>query len=209
VDVLVNNAGVFTARRRLSPDGLELQLAVNHLAPFLLSHELMPLLAVPPEARLLTLSSGSHFGATFAETDLGQSGPYNSLRTYGRTKLACVLFTYELARRLGPRSRISTYAVDPGLVNTDMGLKDASALVRIVWLVRRRKGRTPAEGAKTTLCLASDSAASAQTGRYWKDCRAIPSSRQSYDEGSARRLWELSERLTGIGRFALPAFSQG
>jgi NAD(P)-dependent dehydrogenase (short-subunit alcohol dehydrogenase family) len=89
---------------------------------------------------------------------MGLGGRYSGLRAYGFSKLACILFIHELARRLGPESRISTYVVGPGLVNTDMGLKDASPVVRLVWLARRRKGSTPAEGASTSILLATDPA---------------------------------------------------
>lgn len=199
VDVLVNNAGVFAARRRLSPDGIEMQLAVNHLAPFLLTHELMSALEAAPAARVVTLSSGSHFGARLHWLDLGLGGPYHGLRAYAHSKLACILWSYEMARRVGQDSRISTYAVDPGLVNTEMGMKDSSPVVRLVWLLRRRQGSTPVEGARTTIYVASDPAVPLDSGRYWRGCAAVPSSPESYDTEGARRLWTLSERLTGIG----------
>lgn len=206
VHVLVNNAGVFTARRRLSVDGVELQLAVNCRAPFLLTHELMPLLAAAPEARVITVSSGSHVGAGLRWLDPDLRGRYHGLWTYGACKLAGILVSYELARRLGAGSRISTYAVDPGLVNTDMGLKDASRLVRLVWLLRRRGGVTANEGARTSVFLASDPEARRHTGAYWKECAIVPSSPESHDPDAATQVWRLMGRLAGLGGggFRLP-----
>ena len=206
LDVLVNNAGAFTARRRIGPDGLELQLAVNVLAPFLLTHELAGLLAAAPEARVITLSSGSHRGARLRHLDPPRRGRYSGLGTYEATKAACILWSYELARRLGPGSTIRTYAVDPGLVNTDMGLKDASPLVRVVWLLRRRQGTPPREGARTSVHLASAPGAGSPTGRYWKECAPVESSELSRDPRVALALWRRWEELTGIGagRYALP-----
>ena len=198
LDVLVNNAGTFTGRRRLSADGIELQLAVNFLAPFHLTHVLMPLLERPADARVVTLSSGSHFGAKPHWLDLGLGGPYFGLRAYGYTKLASIYFTFELARRMGEGSRLTTFAVDPGLVNTEMGMKDAGFLVRWIWNNRRKTGSTPEEGARTSLFVASDPAAPLDTGRYWKSCTPVPSSPESQDPVAAKQLWTLAERLCGI-----------
>jgi retinol dehydrogenase-12 len=205
VDVLINNAGTFVGRRKESPEGVELQLAVNCLAPFLLTAELWPALAAAPAARVVNVSSGSHLSVSLRLLERALDGArghgggrYRPLGTYGVTKLACILFTYELARRLGPASPVSTFAVDPGLVNTDMGLKDARPLVRFVWLVRRRRGITPAEGARTSIYLASDPEAPKRTGRYWKCCSEISSSPESRDVEAARLLWGRMEELAGL-----------
>jgi NAD(P)-dependent dehydrogenase (short-subunit alcohol dehydrogenase family) len=206
VDVLVNNAGAFTARRRVGPDGIEVQLAVNVLAPFLLTHELADLLGAAPEARVITLSSGSHFGARLRHLEQSRRGRYRGLGTYGATKAACILWSFELARQLGPGSTIRTYAVDPGLVNTDMGWKDASLLVRLVWLFRRRRGLSPREGARTSVYLASDPGVGSATGGYWKECTPVASSQLCREPGVAVALWKRWEELTGIGAggYALP-----
>jgi NAD(P)-dependent dehydrogenase (short-subunit alcohol dehydrogenase family) len=197
LDALVNNAGAFAARRHLTEDGIELQLAVNLLAPFLLSNELLPLLAASPAGRIISLSSGSHSIGKLRLLEPGARGRYRGLGTYGATKLAVVLWSYELARRLGPDSAICTCAVDPGLVNTDMGLKDATPLVRAVWLLRRRGGVAPDEGARTSVWLALGGAGRKDSGKYWKECAPIPSSPESYDLAAAAGVWDLASRLTG------------
>jgi retinol dehydrogenase 12 len=206
VDVLIHNAGAFTARRRRGPEGVETQLAVNVIAPVLLTHELAGSLAAAPEGRVITLSSGSHRGARLRFLDPRRRGRYRGLRTYEATKAACLMWSSELARRLGPESTIRTFAVDPGLVNTDMGLKDASLLARAVWLVRRRRGITAREGARTSVFLASDPGAGSATGRYWKECAPVESSALTRDTGAAGRLWQRWEELSGIGvgAYALP-----
>ncbi len=140
LDGLLNNAGTFTYYMVLTREGFETQWAVNHLAPFLLTIELLPLLQAAPAARVVTVSSDSHIGAKIDWDDPQLRRHYNGLSAYGRSKLANILFTLELNRRLGPASRVKAFAADPGLVKTEIGFKGTPALVRWVWEMRRAGG---------------------------------------------------------------------
>jgi len=195
LDALVNNAGVFTFHRAESIDGIELQLAVNHLAAFLLTRELLPLLGDAPRSRVLFVSSGSHVPGRIRWSDPGRRVLYNGLSAYEQSKLAVLMTSVELARRLGPRSTIDTFAVDPGLVRTEIGAKGAGALVRWIWGLRAGRGIDAREAAASVAWLAMESSIQGTTGRYWKGQRVVPSSRRSTDPDACRRLWDLSERL--------------
>jgi retinol dehydrogenase 12 len=200
LDVLVNNAGLFTFRRTESIDGIEMQLAVNHLAPFLLTHELLPLLAAAPRARVVFLSSGSHFPGRVRWSDPGRRRFYNGLAAYEQSKLTVLMIARELARRLGPESSIDTYAADPGLVRTDIGMKDRSRIVGWVWGLRTRGGISAAESAAAVAWLASEPSIAGITGRYWKERAQLTPSSRAADPEACRRLWELSERLCAPAR---------
>ena len=196
LDVLINNAGVWNSRRELTSDGIERTFAVNHLAYFLLTGLLLPHLR--GEARIICVASDSHRqvrGIRFADVSL--EGNYHGLRSYAQSKLANVLFCYEYDRR--KRDATTICAVQPGLVQTDIGLKGNTWLHRLAWRVRRNMGgnKTPAEGASTSIFLATvpDTPPS---GLYWDDRTPKRSYSSSYDAEEARRLWELSEKLTGF-----------
>ncbi|MCX7030511.1 MAG: SDR family oxidoreductase [Spirochaetes bacterium] len=193
LDVLVNNAGLFTFRRAESADGIEMQLAVNHLAGFLLTHELMPLLEAAPRARVVFVSSGSHFHGRIRFADPGRRCLYSGLSAYEQSKLAVLMTSVELARRLGPGSTIDTFAVDPGLVRTEIGAKDGSPIVRWVWGLRAGRGIDAREAAASVVWLAMEPSIEGATGRYWKERQVVPSSRRSTDPEACRRLWDLSD----------------
>lgn len=197
VDVLINNAGTFTFRRAESCNGIEMQFAVNHLAGFLLTGLLMPLLAAAPAARVVTTSSGSHYSGWMHWNDLMLRHRYSGLAAYDQSKLATVLFTRELACRLGHGSRISTYAVDPGLVKTGIGLKGNNRLVHLAWKIRTRKAMSAEKAAWSLVFCAVDPEAEGRTGLYWKECAELPPSQEACNAQNARRLWELSELLCG------------
>jgi retinol dehydrogenase-12 len=195
LDVLVNNAGLFTFRRAVSVDGIEMQLAVNHLAPFLLTNELLPILAAAPRARVVFLSSGSHFQGRVRWRDPGRRRFYSGLAAYEQSKLTVLMIARELAHRLGPESRIDTYAADPGLVRTDIGKKDRSRIVGWVWGLRTRGGISAAESAAAVAWLASEPSIAGVAGRYWKERTQLAPSSRAADPEACRRLWDLSERL--------------
>jgi retinol dehydrogenase 12 len=195
LDVLVNNAGTFTSKRRESPDGVEMQFAVNHLSGFLLTRELLPMLRAAPSARVIGISSGSHYAGRMHWDDVGLSKRYFGLAAYDQSKLAVVLFCSELARRLGKDSRISTYAADPGLVKTEIGRKGTGFLVRLVWTLRARGGISAEESASWIAFLASDPGIQGMSGLYWKEGKPLQPSAVSRDLEEGSRLWELSERL--------------
>jgi NAD(P)-dependent dehydrogenase (short-subunit alcohol dehydrogenase family) len=198
LDALVNNAGTVATWYTATEDGYELQFAVNHLAGFLLTHELMPALRRAGGARVLTVSSGSHRGASIRWEDPMLRSGYHLLAAYGQSKLANVLFAAEFNRRVGAASGIRACAVDPGLVDTDIGWKGTSGLERLVWQWRRRSGTAPEEAARTILYLAGESPLPAPDAIYWKDCRPLAPSREALNASDAARLWSLSERLCGI-----------
>jgi NAD(P)-dependent dehydrogenase (short-subunit alcohol dehydrogenase family) len=204
LDGLINNAGTFTWWLTLTPEGFEMQWAVNHLAPFLITHELLPLLRNAPAARVVTVSSASHYHGRLNWDDLQLRRHYNGLQAYENTKLANVLFTLEFNRRMGPPSPVRAFAADPGLVKTDIGLKGTPALVRTVWQWRRRGGVSPQKSAAGIVLLLSDLSSRGGTSPqdwptvYWKDGRPQPASRFALDEQAAARLWRQSEQMCGI-----------
>jgi NAD(P)-dependent dehydrogenase (short-subunit alcohol dehydrogenase family) len=198
LDALVNNAGLFTFRRAESVDGIEMQLAVNHLAPFLLTHELLPLLAEAPRARVVFVSSGSHFQGRIRWGDPGRRRFYNGLAAYEQSKLAVLMLARELARRFGPGSTIDTFAADPGLVRTDIGRKDPSRIVGWVWGLRARGGISAPDSAAAVAWLVIEPSIAGITGGYWKERRLLGPSPRATDPEACRRLWDLSARLCGI-----------
>lgn len=202
VDVLVNCAGAFTARRTLTAEGLETQFAVNHLAPFLLTTALLPSLLASSDGRVVVVSSASHRFGRIRWEDPSLRRGYTGLGAYGQSKLANVLFVKELARRLGPGSSVTVFAEDPGLVYTDMGLKHGRSLTSLGWRLRRLAGTSPEVPARWIAFLASSPEVRGRSGLYWKDGRELAPSPRALDPEAARRLWDLSEEIVGriLGR---------
>jgi NAD(P)-dependent dehydrogenase (short-subunit alcohol dehydrogenase family) len=194
--VLINNAGVIPRRREVTVDGLEMQLAVNHLAYFLLTNLLLPQLKAGVPARIINVSSGAHTHAGIDFDDLQAERAYDPKEVYSRSKLANILFTYELARRLRGTG-VTANCLNPGVVATRM-LADYMGAASEAGL-GSTFGAKPEEGAETSIYLASSAEVEGVTGKYFERKQARRSSRESYDEAPARRLWETSERLTGLG----------
>lgn len=193
VHVLINNAAVYTRRYEETPDGIETQLAVNHLAPYLLTRLLLDGLRAGAPARVVTLSSGAHHAAAPRWDDLEMRGRYNGLRQYSNTKLYNLLMTRELARR-HPPAELTANAMHPGVVGTSL-LFGGFAPLRLF----KRFMRTTEQGARTAVYLASAPEVAAVTGEYFQDDRPARSSAASKDAEAARRLWEISARMTGLG----------
>lgn len=198
IDCLINNAGTFSSWYTVSAEGFELQLAVNHLAPFLLTHELIGALKASPAGRIVSVSSSSHYKTWISWNDIQLRKHYTSLWAYKRSKLANVLFIRELDRRLGPGSTVRAFTADPGLVNTAIGLKGTDGIARTIWSLRQRGGAPVETGAATSVFLASEPSIQGSRELYWKDCRPMPSSRYSRRPEHAERLWMMSERMCGI-----------
>ena len=196
--VLVNNAGVVNTRRTVTVDGLETVFAVNHLAYFLLTQLLLDRLKESAPARIVNVASDAHRFGTMNFDDLGGERRYRPMRIYGQSKLANVLFTYELARRL-EGSKVTVNCLHPGSVSTGLGANNG-ALARIVIGLLRPFFRTSEQGAATSVSLASAAEVEGISGKYFRDCREVRSSKASYDLAAAQRLWELSERMTGVSR---------
>jgi NAD(P)-dependent dehydrogenase (short-subunit alcohol dehydrogenase family) len=194
--VLVNNAGLITRRRELTSDGLELQFAVNHLAYFLLTNLLLDQLKAGAPSRIINVSSGAHSGAQLDFDDLQGERGYDGNRAYSRTKLANILFTYELARRL-QGTGVTANCLHPGVIGTQL-LADYMGIPIAGRALARTFGASPEKGAETSIYLATSPDVETVTGKYFEAKRERRSSRESYDEAAARRLWEVSERLTGV-----------
>ena len=196
LDVLVNNAGGYFHKRQLSADGLEMTFALNHLAYFILTHRLMPTLLVSRSSRVINVASQDHRSARIDFDDLMAEKHYDRHKAYEQSKLANILFTYELARRregAGP----TINALCPGLVRTNLGANNGWLRKKILNLIGR--GRiSPAEGADTSIYLASSPEVEGINGRYFVRRKDIPSSDASYDRQVAQELWSVSEALTNL-----------
>lgn len=199
LDILVNNAGAVFSHYMTSEDGIEMQFAVNHLAPFLFTHELLPLLKKSAQGRVITTSSGSHYGARLDFNDLLMRRHYSCLGQYKRVKLCNVLFSAEFNRRIGDGSAVRAFAIDPGLVNTDIGLKGTSGIEKLVWKLRMRGGTAPDVPARCILFLATNPDLSRSGEVYWRDCKPKQPNPYALREDAGRLLWEASERFCGVG----------
>jgi len=195
LDVLLNNAGAIFLSSRSSADGIEMTFALNHLGYFLLTTLLLDLLKDSSPARIINVSSSSHYSArNFQLRDLPNPSGKPGYRAYGRSKLCNVLFTYELARRI-QGSGVTVNALHPGLVRTAIA-RNNGLLGRVVNFFIGIRGISADKGSETLVYLASSPEVEGVTGRFFIDCRAVASSDLSYDEDLASELWSLSERLT-------------
>jgi NAD(P)-dependent dehydrogenase (short-subunit alcohol dehydrogenase family) len=196
IDILVNNAGARFSGYQESVDGIELTFATNHLGAFLLTSLLLEPLKKSAGARIITVSSGAHHGASNEFKTNWQPGSYDRKVAYGQSKLANVMITYELARRLAG-TRVTANAVDPGDVATNLGRNNGLlAWVRhLAYYARKGELLSPKQGADTIVYLASSPEVEGVTGKLFFKRKPVRSSEASYDEEAARDLWELSERL--------------
>jgi NAD(P)-dependent dehydrogenase (short-subunit alcohol dehydrogenase family) len=195
LDVLVNNAGAFFLRRKLSAQGIEMTLALNHLSYFLLTNLLLEQIMVSKPARIVNVASGVHSKGQIHFDDLNLTKRYNGWKAYCQSKLANVLFTYELVRRIDDSS-IAINALTPGMVPTRIGQNIGPVLKHLVRFVQSLGGKTPEEGADTMIYLGSAEDAGAFRGKFFMDGEAVESSKTSYDKTVGKRLWEESERMT-------------
>ncbi len=201
VDVLINNAGTTRTRREVTEDGIELQFAVNHLAPYLLTRLLLPLLRASAAARVVTVSSDIHRRAAIDFADLQGERRYSGSRAYARSKLANVLFTYELARRLeGTTATVN--CLHPGIIaGSSFGRNYPGYIqpaLRLLAALPLPFITSVEDGATTSLYLASSPEVATVTGRYFVKCRPVRSAAATYDRAAQGRLWEVSARLTGL-----------
>jgi NAD(P)-dependent dehydrogenase (short-subunit alcohol dehydrogenase family) len=200
--VLVNNAGALVNPREETVDRMEYTFALNHLAPFLLTNLLRDLLKSSAPARIVNVTSEAHAMGRIHFNDLQGLVRYRPLGAYNQAKLANIMFTYELARRLGD-APVTVNCVHPGGVNTNFANNTRGAFAAMFRLLKPFM-RRPEKGAETVLFVATAPALEGVTGRYLVDMEARPSSRRSYDEDVARRLWDVSARLTGLDGTGLP-----
>jgi len=195
--VLVANAGTVFPARRTTVDGYEEVFAVNHLAPFLLTSLLLPVLQESAPSRIIVTSSYEHRRGRMHWGNLQGEHFYFSQQAYAQSKLANLLFVYELARRL-EGSGVTVNAVNPGLVHTNICMDSGWLIGTAKRIMDRFSGLSPEEGADTGVWLASSPDVEGVTGRYFQRRHAVQSSLASYDVAAQQRLWRISEELTGL-----------
>jgi NAD(P)-dependent dehydrogenase (short-subunit alcohol dehydrogenase family) len=194
--VLVNNAGVLLRSRQVTVDGHEMQLAVNHLAYFLLTNLLLDALKAGAPSRIVNVSSGAHQGGRIDFDALQSERRYDPIRVYSMTKLANILFTHELARRL-EGTRVTVNAVHPGVIATRL-LADYLDVPESGGSTAPTFGGNPERGAETNIYLAASPEVEGISGGYFVNRQESRSSPASYDEAAARKLWDVSAQLTGL-----------
>jgi retinol dehydrogenase 14 len=197
IDVLVNNVGGYWNTRHVTVDGFELTFALNHLAPFLLTNLLLDRLKQSAPARVVTVSSNAQAMGRIDFDDLQGERSYSGARAYNQSKLANVLFTYELARRLRGTG-VTANAVHPGVVRTSFGAEDPAGIRRLVMPLAPLFMKNPEQGAATSIHVASAPGLEQVTGRFFANSKPKRSSRRSYDQAAAQRLWQLSADLVRL-----------
>jgi len=197
IEVLVNNVGGYWNTRQVTADGLERTFALNHLAPFLLTNLLLDRLTQSGPARVVTVASNAHAQGRIDFDDLQGERSYSGARAYSQSKLANVLFTYELARRL-QGSAVTVNALHPGLTRTAFGAEDPAGVQRRLVPLLRPFMKAPAQGAATSIHVASAPELEQVTGRYYVNRRPRRSAKASYDKAAAARLWQVSADLVGL-----------
>jgi retinol dehydrogenase-14 len=197
IDVLVNNVGGYWNTRHVTTDGLERTFALNHLAPFLLTNLLLDRLKQSAPSRVVSVASHAQAMGRIDFDDLQGERSYSGARAYNQSKLATVLFTYELARRLRATS-VTANALHPGVVRTSFGAEDPAVVQRLFIPFLLHFMKTPAQGAATSIYLASAPDLEQVTGRYFANSKPKRSSERSYDAAAATRLWQVSANLVGL-----------
>src|SRR5688572_15638691 len=197
LDVLVNNVGGFWNTRHVTADGLEHTFALNHLAPFLLTHLLLGRLRQSAPARVVIVSSNAQAMGRIDFDDLQGELSYSGARAYSQSKLANVLFSYELARRL-KGTPVTSNALHPGVVSTSFGAEDPATVQRVFIPFLRLFMKSPGQGAATSIHLASAPELEQVTGRYFANSQPKKSTEQSYDQAAAAQLWQVSADLVGL-----------
>ena len=196
LDVLVNNAGLVQSKRTETPDGIEMTLAINHLAPFLLTNLLLGCLEQSAPSRVITVSSEAQRWGTMDFEDMQSRRKYRGFPVYGMTKLANIMFTYELAERLDGTG-VMANCLHPGSVGTNFGQNNRGAMA-LFFRTFKPFMRSPEQGADTLIWLASSPEVDGVSGKYFSDRKEIEAKKVAYDPAARRRLWEISEDLTGL-----------
>ncbi len=197
LDVLVNNVGGFWAHRHVTADGLEHTFALNHLAPFLLTNLVLERLKASAPARVVVVSSGAQAMGRIDFDDLMGERGYSGQRAYNQSKLANVMFTYELARRLDGIGVTAT-VLHPGVVRTAFAAEDSNPLMGALTSIARPFMKAPAKGADTVVYLASSTEVEGISGRYFANRKPKKTNKVSYDTATTARLWQVSADLVGL-----------
>jgi retinol dehydrogenase-14 len=196
LDVLANNAGLVQSKRTETADGIETTLAINHLAPFLLTNLLLDRLKQSAPSRVITVSSEAQRWGDMDFDDLQSTQKYRGFSVYGMTKLANIMFTYELAERL-KGTFVTANCLHPGAVGTNFGKNNAGPMT-LFFRAAKPFMRTPEQGADTLIWLASSPDVEGVSGKYFSDRKEIEAKKIAYDPAARRKLWEISEDLTGL-----------
>lgn len=197
LNVLVNNAGVIVPGRHETKDGFELQFGVNHLGHFLLTNLLLDSLEAGKPSRIVVVASGAHKVGKIYMDDVNLTKNYNVVRSYSQSKLANILFTYELSEKL-KESGITVNCLHPGAVATQMGINRKTGFGKFITGLLKPFFQSPEQGASTAVYLAVSKEVEGVSGKYFYKSKPIKSSELSYDKELARKLWELSEKMTGF-----------
>lgn len=198
LDVLLNNAGAINTERRESADGFEQTLAVNHFAPFLLTGLLLPALERAGAARIVNVASDAHaFVRDMGFDDMQAERGFRTFREYGRSKLANILFTRSLARRL-EGSGITVNCLHPGAVATSLGTQNEGWLARVIPMLIRPFFKSPVQGAQTSIYLCCDPAVADVSGEYFVSCKRKTAKPWARDDDAADRLWQYTEDCVGF-----------
>jgi retinol dehydrogenase 14 len=196
LDVLANNAGLVQSKRTETPDGIETTLATNHLAPFLLTNLLLERLEQSAPSRVITVTSEAQRWGTMDFEDLQSRRNYRGFPVYGMTKLANIMFTFELAERL-EGTGVTANCLHPGSVGTNFGQNNRGVMA-LFFRTFKPFMRSPEQGADTLIWLASSPEVEGVNGKYFSDRKEIEAKKVAYDPAARRRLWEICEDLTGL-----------
>lgn len=196
VNILINNAGIMMCPYSKTKDGFEMQFGVNHLGHFLLVHLLIDLIKKSSPARIVNVASVAHSWGTMNFEDINSEKSYDSVKAYGQSKLANILFTRELAQRL-EGTGVTTYALHPGIVNTELG-RHLNCAMKIAMQVVRPFTKSSIKGAQTSIYCAVEPELQKETGGYYSDCAPASSSRNATDVEVAKKLWDISCQMLGI-----------
>jgi len=194
LDVLVNNAGAVFSKREVTEEGLERTLAVNYIAPFILTHELLPILKTSSPSRIINISSGLHKSAKINLDDIQNEHGYKSRKVYGQAKLYVIMYTYELARRL-EGTGVTANVLHPGFVATNLGQNSGSTSSKIMFKMMKPFQIRPEEGAETSIYLATSEDLIGVNGAYFHKKEQITSSEISYNQTLQHTLWDKTLEL--------------
>ncbi|XP_036374681.1 retinol dehydrogenase 12-like [Megalops cyprinoides] len=196
VNILINNAGVMMCPFSKTADGFEMQFGVNHLGHFLLTYLLLDLIRRSAPARILNVSSMAHTWGTINLDDINSEKRYNDRRAYGQSKLANILFSRSLAKRL-EGTGVTVYALHPGIVQTELG-RHLNTPLKVAYTIVKPFLKTPVQGAQTSIYCAVEPALENESGHYYSECAQATCSRTATDDEMAQKLWELSCQMLGI-----------
>ena len=193
LDVLLNNAGGYFTKHEITSDGLEMTFALNHMSYFLLTNKLMELLHSSTPSRIVNVSSGAHYGVDIEFDNLNGEQDYKAWKAYQKSKLANVLFTYELLKKVP--ADITVNCLHPGFVATNFGNNNGGFVSPVLKIAKRISAIDPEEGAKTSIFLCSSPEVEEVSGKYFFKCQPKTSSRESRNMDTAKRLWQISSDI--------------